>query len=71
YRHASMTMRMIGARIGTGGSSGFNYLAHTALKQRVFGDITSLSGMLIPRRVIPILPESISKRLQFMFEHEK
>jgi len=71
YRHASMTMRMIGARIGTGGSSGFNYLAHTALKQRVFGDITSLSGMLIPRRIIPHLPESISKRLQFMFEHEK
>ncbi|MGA1249069.1 MAG: tryptophan 2,3-dioxygenase family protein [Candidatus Kapaibacteriota bacterium] len=71
YRHASMTMRMIGARIGTGGSSGFNYLAHTALKQRVFGDITSLAGMLIPRRIIPALPESISTRLQFMFEHEK
>lgn len=71
YRHASMTMRMIGARIGTGGSSGFNYLAHTALKQRIFGDITSLAGMLIPRRIIPSLPESISMRLQFMFEHEK
>lgn len=70
YRHASMTMRMIGARIGTGGSSGFHYLAHTALKQRVFGDITSLSGMLIPRRIIPPLPDEIAKRLQFMFEHE-
>lgn len=70
YRHASMTMRMIGSRIGTGGSSGFHYLAHTALKQRVFGDITSLSGMLIPRRIIPTLPESIAQRLKFSFENE-
>lgn len=70
YRHASMTMRMIGSRIGTGGSSGFHYLAHTALKQRVFGDITSLSGMLIPRRITPALPDSISQRLKFTFENE-
>jgi tryptophan 2,3-dioxygenase len=70
YRHASMTMRMIGSRIGTGGSSGFHYLAHTALKQRVFGDITSLSGMLIPRRITPSLPNTISERLKFTFENE-
>ena len=70
YRHASMTMRMIGSRIGTGGSSGFHYLAHTALKQKVFGDITSLSGMLIPRRITPSLPNSISQRLKFTFENE-
>lgn len=68
YRHATMTMKMIGARIGTGGSSGFHYLAHTALRQRIFGDITSLSGMLIPRRITPELPEDVAQQLRFTFE---
>ncbi len=30
YRHASMVHRMIGSRMGTGGSSGYNYLRATA-----------------------------------------
>ncbi|MBI3260310.1 MAG: tryptophan 2,3-dioxygenase [Ignavibacteriae bacterium] len=68
YRHSIMTSRMIGARIGTGGSSGSDYLAKTSLKQRVFVDIKNVSGMLIPRSAIPPLPNEIAKELSFVFE---
>lgn len=68
YRHSIMTSRMIGARIGTGGSSGSDYLAKTSLKQRVFVDIKNVSGMLIPRSSIPPLPEEIIQKLSFAFE---
>lgn len=68
YRHSVMTAKMIGSRIGTGGSSGSHYLAMTAMKQRIFNDITSLSGMLLSRRTLPDLPADIIKQLQFTFE---
>lgn len=67
YRHALMTSRMIGGRIGTGGSSGFNYLAQSAIKHKVFGDILSVAGLLINRRRIPDLPQELQKELEFHF----
>jgi tryptophan 2,3-dioxygenase len=71
YRHAVMTNRMIGSRIGTGGSSGFHYLSQTAIKQKVFGDITSLAGMLIARRETPALPDNVADKLRFTYEVSK
>ena len=68
YRHTLMVSRMIGMRVGTGGSSGHDYLMHTAMRQRVFDDITSLSSFLIPRHVTPELPAEIAQRLQFVNE---
>ena len=45
YRHVAMVERMIGARIGTGGSSGVKYLTAT-LQKRFFPEIWSLRGRL-------------------------
>jgi tryptophan 2,3-dioxygenase len=39
YRHALMVQRMIGTKIGTGGSSGHQYLKHTVDAHRVFLDL--------------------------------
>lgn len=71
YRHAMMVSRMIGMRVGTGGSSGHDYLMQTAMKQRVFDDITSLSSFLVASHVAPILPDDILHRLQFVNEHRR
>jgi len=67
YRHGLMAQRMIGSRIGTGGSSGVGYLMHTAMKQRIFDDLVNISGMLIPRTSIPPLPETLAKKLDFVY----
>ena len=41
YRHALMTQRMIGRRVGTGGSAGASYLRST-LDKRLFPELWSL-----------------------------
>jgi tryptophan 2,3-dioxygenase len=41
-RHARMVERVIGRRVGTGGSSGVDYLDRTALAYRVFEDLWAL-----------------------------
>src|SRR5262249_27392128 len=41
-RHARMVERVIGRRVGTGGSSGVDYLDRTALVYRVFEDLWAL-----------------------------
>jgi tryptophan 2,3-dioxygenase len=41
-RHARMVERVIGRRIGTGGSSGVDYLDRTALAYRVFEDLWAI-----------------------------
>ena len=56
-RHASMVQRMLGSKIGTGGSSGRDYLSATTENNRVFTDLFRLSTFLIPREDLPKLPE--------------
>ncbi len=70
YRHARMAARMIGSRIGTGGSSGVEYLTQAAVRHKVFEDITNLSSFLIPPQQLPPLPERIAKQLHFVYEVE-
>lgn len=65
YRHALMVHRMIGNKIGTGGSSGFDYLRMTVEKHKIFTDLFDLSTLLIPRSKLPELPERLTKRLDF------
>ena len=67
YRHAQMVRRMLGQKIGTGGSSGFDYLAATAAKHPIFGDFHNLSTLLIPRSELPLLPEELRQELGFYF----
>ncbi len=65
YRHMNMVHRMIGTRIGTGGSSGKDYLKAAADKHYIFKEIAQLSSFLIERRKLPPLPAEIEKQLGF------
>lgn len=67
FRHAQMVLRMLGNKVGTGGSSGHKYLAKTAEKHHIFGDLHNASTLLIPRSELPDLPESVKKRLAFHY----
>ncbi|WP_413574648.1 tryptophan 2,3-dioxygenase family protein [Bdellovibrio sp. HCB290] len=68
YRHAMMAMRMLGNKIGTGGSSGHQYLAAATAKHKIFSDFFNLTTFFIPRSQIPALPKSISDRMSFHYE---
>jgi tryptophan 2,3-dioxygenase len=54
HRHARMVERIIGRRIGTGGSSGVNYLDETT-KIRVFHDLWTARTVLLPKHLRPKL----------------
>ena len=65
YRHMNMVHRMIGTRIGTGGSSGKDYLKAAADKHYIFREIARLNSFLIERRKLPVLPKDMELRLGF------
>lgn len=67
YRHALMVHRMIGMKIGTGGSSGHQYLRTTAENHRVFLDLINLSTCLLPRKALPALPPEVRAQLGFRY----
>jgi tryptophan 2,3-dioxygenase len=64
-RHALMVRRMIGTRMGTGGTSGYGYLDESAHTARVFSDLFTLSTFLLPRADIPPLPEEVQRAMGF------
>ena len=64
-RHAQMAMRMIGTRIGTGGTSGHEYLDRAAARHRVFADLSALASFYIPRSALPKLPPEVRSRMGF------
>lgn len=66
-RHVLMVHRMLGTKIGTGGSSGHEYLRMGAENNRVFTDLFNLSTFLLPRSALPILPPPLTKALGFHF----
>jgi tryptophan 2,3-dioxygenase len=53
-RHARMVERVIGRRIGTGGSSGVDYLDRTT-RYRVFRELWAVRTILLPRSALPKL----------------
>jgi tryptophan 2,3-dioxygenase len=65
HRHMNMVHRMIGTRIGTGGSSGKDYLKSAADKHYIFKEIAQLTSFLIERRKLPQLPTAIEEKLGF------
>jgi tryptophan 2,3-dioxygenase len=67
-RHAQMAMRMIGTRIGTGGTSGHEYLDRAAERHKVFSDLSALSSFFIPRSALPKLPPDVRSRMGFEFK---
>ncbi len=66
YRHMSMVQRMIGLRIGTGGSSGKDYLAAALNKHYIFKEVAALTSFLIERRKLPQLSTAMETRLGFI-----
>ena len=65
YRHMNMVHRMIGTRIGTGGSSGKDYLKAAADKHYIFREIAQLNSFLIERRRLPTLSNEMERQLGF------
>ena len=66
-RHALMVQRMLGRKIGTGGSSGHDYLSKTTQANRVFLDLYSLSTFLVRRSDLPKLPDGLVSALGYHF----
>ncbi len=66
-RHALMVHRMIGGRIGTGGTSGHAYLEATVRKHRIFDDLFDLPTFFIPRSALPELPDGVREQLDFRY----
>jgi tryptophan 2,3-dioxygenase len=65
YRHLQMVRRMIGTRIGTGGSSGEQYLQGAVNKNYIFKDLGGIITFLIERRNLPQLPKRLREALRF------
>lgn len=68
YRHALMVQRMLGMKMGSGGSSGHDYLLQTAAKNRIFLDLFALSTFMIPRSMLPVLPPEVEKKMGFSYK---
>lgn len=66
FRHARMVERMIGLRVGSGGSSGVAYLDSTASRYRIFGDLlTSVSYLVDGSRLPDEAPNAEILRFKF------
>jgi tryptophan 2,3-dioxygenase len=71
YRHSQVVHRMIGVKVGTGGTLGHSYLKQTIDSHKVFADIANLSTLLIPRRLLPALPSALRDQMKFFHSVEK
>ena len=71
YRHSLLVFRMIGVKIGTGGSAGHCYLKKTAEKHSIFRDVANLSTYIIPRSTLPELPKILKKELGFYYNYDR
>ena len=67
HRHALMVHRMIGAKMGTGGSSGHKYLRAASDRHKVFQDFNNLSTFFIPKSELPELPKELKDQLNFRY----
>ncbi len=71
YRHALLAHRMIGGRIGTGGTAGHAYLEAAARKHRVFRDLFDLPTFFIPRTALPTLPPLVADQMGFRYQGDR
>lgn len=68
HRHALLAHRMLGTKIGTGGTSGHEYLKKAAENNQIFFELFDLSTFLIPKNKLPKLPEELKKELNFNYQ---
>ena len=66
-RHALMAHRMLGRLTGTAGS-GYDYLDETAKTYTPFRDLFDVATYLLPRPLLPRLPEALVSGLDFRNE---
>ena len=67
YRHINMVQRMIGTRIGTGGSTGAGYLKAAMDKHYIFKELAQLNSFLVDRRKLPVLEKGVEEKLGYNF----
>jgi tryptophan 2,3-dioxygenase len=61
----NMVHRMIGTRVGTGGSSGKGYLREAALKHYIFQEFAELTSFMVQRHNLPQLSPELEKQLGY------
>jgi tryptophan 2,3-dioxygenase len=66
-RHINMVQRMIGTRIGTGGSTGAGYLKAAMDKHYIFKELAQLNSFLVDRKKLPVLPKAVGQKLGYNF----
>ena len=62
-----MVTNVIGEKIGTGGTSGANYLLKSADKHRIFRDLINIPTLIVRRSILPKLPNNLKDNLTFDF----
>ncbi|MFD2166295.1 tryptophan 2,3-dioxygenase family protein [Thalassotalea euphylliae] len=67
YKHMMMVQRMLGSKIGTGGSSGHDYLKRTTESNRIYKDFFNLATFLLPTDALPELPDNVHQALGYYF----
>ncbi|MDG1283672.1 MAG: tryptophan 2,3-dioxygenase family protein [Flavobacteriales bacterium] len=67
FRHVQMVEKMLGLKIGTGGSSGQGYLKKTVDQHKFFTDLANVSTLMINRSYLPKLPNNIVESLGFNY----
>jgi tryptophan 2,3-dioxygenase len=65
--HAQLVHRTIGGRIGTGGTSGHEYLQAAARRHPVFTDLFDLATYHLPRKELPRLPDEVREQMSFRY----
>ncbi|MCD8528946.1 MAG: tryptophan 2,3-dioxygenase [Chitinophagales bacterium] len=65
FRHINMVHRMIGGRVGTGGSTGKSYLQAALNKHYIFKELAELTSFLVERTKLPKLDPDLESALSF------
>ena len=70
YRHALMVSRMLGVKVGTGGSSGHDYLRTTAERHGIFTDLFPAVDLPHPALRPAALPAPVARGMGFVYASE-
>lgn len=66
HRHIQMVQKTIGNRVGTGGSTGADYLKSARDTHHIFKEFADLTSFLLPKQELPTLPENLIKDLCYI-----
>lgn len=66
-RHLLIIQRMIGMKMGTGGTSGRSFLEKTIGQSYIFSDLIDMPSYMLSRQYIPEIPEEIRRKMGNFF----